>query len=83
MEVFIRNKESDVWRRAERAVNDLSLAIKYYRPVLECGRITMKVTVRPPKKASIKIGQWAGLLSKPKTTFKTIRMNCAKRNKSR
>ena len=83
MEVFIRDKESDVWQRSVRVMNDLALAIEYHRPVLECGRITMKVTVRPPKKAGVKIGQWAGLLSKPKTTFKTIRRYCAKRNKSR
>ena len=46
------------------------------------GPIIMHCTARikTGKKAYVAFGKWLGLLRQPKTTYKTVRKQCAKRN---
>lgn len=77
-EVYIRKDENSDWQRVGYVAASLS-------PVLECfkrfstSNVTLKCSVRIFRRTLFDMMKY----KKPRTTYRTIRRNCAKRNRNR
>ena len=76
--VFI--KVGDEFRELGAAVQDTTILLHDDGTVFEPFTGTLTFTISSSKKHRIRLFQYVGFLKKPKTTYRTIKKNCAKRN---
>ncbi len=76
--VFV--KVGDEFKELGTPVQDTTILLRDEGPVFEPFIGTLTFTVRSSKRVRIRLLQQVDSLMRPKTTYRTIKRNCAKRN---